>query len=241
MTAAKPLPSVSVILAVKNGADYLAAALETVLAQTHPPLEVLVIDDESEDETRAIAEGFAAAGVRFIANFPPLGIAGSRNLGVTLARGELLAFTSHDDLWDREKLRVQSEFLRDHPEVAFCIAHVRCFVEQGKEAPRGFPMERIGVPVPGYLIETLVARRSAFELVGPFDTTLKQADDTDWYARAQDLRVTHAVLPDCLVQKRLHTTNTTYRPANAGRLQRELLEVVRRAVARKHASAQPPK
>lgn len=234
---APTLPTVSVILAVKNGARYLAAALESVVvAQTHPPLEVLVVDDQSGDNTREIAERFAPRGVRFIANPTPLGIAASRNLGVARARGELLAFTSHDDLWEPEKLRVQAGFLRDRPATLFCLAHVRCFVDAGETLPTSFPRVRLGESVPGYLIETLVARRAAFARVGPFDSTLAQADDTDWYARAQDLGVEAAVLPDCLVRKRLHATNITYGPAHVGRARRELLEVARRAVERKRGA-----
>ncbi len=237
MTNTPLLPTVSVILAVKDGARHLAAALESVVvAQTHRPLETLVVDDQSADGTRAIAESFAPHGVRFIANPTPLGIAASRNLGVGLARGELLAFTSHDDLWEPEKLRVQAAFLRDRPETLFCLAHVRCFVDPGEELPRSFPRVRLGESVPGYLIETLVARRAAFARVGPFDPTLRQADDTDWYARARDLGVEAAVLPDCLVRKRLHATNLTYGPEHAGRARRELLEVARRAVERKRAA-----
>ena len=235
MTTSEALPTVSVILAVKNGARHLAATLESVVTQTHRPLEVLIIDDQSEDDTRKIAESFAARGVRFIANPDPLGIAGSRNLGVRLARGELLAFTSHDDLWEPEKLRVQAAFLRDRPEILFCITHVRCFLDPGEEPPRGLSRERIGADVPGYLPEALLARRAAFDCVGLFDTTLKLADDTDWYARAQDLGVARAVLPDCLVHKRLHATNNTYQPAHGGRLQPELVQVAHRSLARKRA------
>src|SRR5438445_457916 len=75
-------PSVSVIIAVKNGDQYLEESLRSVLAQDHRPCEILVLDDESTDETESIARQFAKYGVRFIGNHPPLGIAGSRNLGI---------------------------------------------------------------------------------------------------------------------------------------------------------------
>ena len=241
MDSEAPLPTVSVIIAVKNGARYLATTLETVLdTQTHPPLEVLVIDDQSDDGTPEIARSLVSRGVRFVANPAHLGIADSRNLGVQLAHGELLAFTSHDDLWEPDKLRLQATFMRDHPEILFCLAHVRSFVDPGQEPPSGFPRDRIGVSVPGYLIETLVARREAFTRVGRFDSALKQADDTDWYARAQDLGVPMAILPDCLVHKRLHATSTTYHPARANQSRRELLEVIRRSVERKRARTANP-
>ena len=103
------LPSVSVILSVKNGAQYLEESLRSVLAQDHRPCEILVLDDRSTDETESITRPFATDGVRFIANRSPLGIAGSRNAGIQLAGGQLLAFASHDDIWVPHKLRKQAE------------------------------------------------------------------------------------------------------------------------------------
>ncbi len=237
MSTSTVLPAVSVVLAVRNGARYLADAFESVLvAQTHRPLEVLVVDDQSSDGTREIAESFAAQGVRFIANPERLGIAGSRNLGVKLARGELLAFASHDDLWEPDKLRLQAACLQAQPELFFCLAHVRCFVEPGEEPPRGFAPDRLNVSLPGYLIESLLARRTAFDRVGWFDTTLRQADDTDWFARAQDLGVARAILPECLVHKRMHATSNTYQRPHGDRLY-ELVQVVHRSVQRKRLPA----
>ena len=234
------LPTVSVILPVKNGARYLAAALESVVAQTHPPLEVLVLDDQSKDSTSEIAKRFAPYGIRFVADPGCAGAAALRNLGVTLARGELVAFHAYDDLWEPEKLRIQARFLRDRPEILFCITHVRCFVDPGQEPPRGLARDRIGVAVPGYLPETLLARRAAFERVGFFDTTMQQGEDTDWYARAQDYGVPMAVLPDCLVHKRLHATTTTYGSGRTDLLQRQLVRVARRTLERKRAPATRP-
>jgi len=241
MMASETLPTVSVILPVKNGAAYLAAALESVVAQTHRPLEVLVLDDRSSDGTGEIAGRFAEYGVRFVANPPCAGAAALRNFGVEIARGELLAFHAHDDLWEPEKLRVQAAFLRDRPEILFCITHVRCFVDPGQEPPRGLSRERIGVDVPGYLPEALLARRAAFDRVGLFDTTMKQGEDTDWYVRAQDFGVPMAVLPDCLVHKRLHATTTTYGAGRTDLLQRNLVRVAHRALERKRAAASQPR
>jgi glycosyltransferase involved in cell wall biosynthesis len=241
MTASESLPAVSVILPVRNGAAYLQAALESVAAQTHRPLEVLVLDDHSTDATGVIAGRFTQDGVQYIPNPPCSGAAALRNLGVSLARGELLAFHAHDDLWEPEKLRIQAAFLRDRPEILFCITQVRCFVDPGQEPPRGLARERIGVAVPGYLPEALMARRAAFDRVGLFDTTMKQGEDTEWYARAQDFGVPMAVLPDCLLHKRLHATTTTYGEGRTDLLQRQLVRVARRTLERKRAAAsQPP-
>ena len=227
-------PSVSVILAVKNGAQYLEESLRSVLAQDHRPYEVLVVDDESTDETESIVRQFAADGVRFVANHPPLGIAGSRNLGIQLARGELLAFTSHDDIWVPHKLRRQAQRFVARPELDYCIALVRPFLDPGMAAPpTGFRPELVGADVPGYLIETLVARPRAFERAGYFDTSFRQADDTAWYARARDAGLKMEVIDEVLVHKRLHGNSTTYSVARARQSRRELLRVVKQTLERR--------
>jgi glycosyltransferase involved in cell wall biosynthesis len=228
------LPSVSVVIAVKNGAQYLEESLRSVLAQDHQPCEILVLDDESTDETESIARQFAADGVRFIGNHPPLGIAGSRNLGIQLARGELLAFTSHDDIWVSHKLSRQAECLAAQPELDYCIAHVRPFLDRSIAAPPvGFRSELVGADVLGYLIETLVARPRAFERAGYFDSSFRQADDTEWYARARDVGLKMDAIDEVLVHKRLHGNSTTYSVARARQSRRELLRVVKQTLERR--------
>jgi len=228
------LPSVSVIIAVKDGAQYLEESLRSVLAQDHPPCEILVLDDESTDETESIARQFAAEGVRFIENHPPLGIAGSRNLGIQLARGELLAFTSHDDIWVSHKLSGQAECLAAQPELDYCIALVRPFLDRSIAAPpAGFWSELVGADVPGYLIEALVARPRAFERAGYFDTSFRQADDTEWFARARQLGLAMEMIDEVLVHKRLHGNSTTYSTARARQWRREILRVVKQTLERR--------
>ena len=228
------LPSISVILAVKNGARYLEESLRSVVTQDHPPCEILVLDDESTDETESIARTFESQGVRFISNRPSLGIAGSRNLGIQLARGELLAFTSHDDIWVSHKLRKQAERFAARPNLDYCIALVRPFLDPGMAAPpAGFRPELVGADVPGYLIETLVARRRAFERAGYFDTSFRQADDTEWYARARDLGLKMEVIEEALVHKRLHGNSTTYSIDRAQQGRREMLRLVKQSLERR--------
>jgi glycosyltransferase involved in cell wall biosynthesis len=228
------LPSVSVILAVKNGAKYLEESLQSVAAQDHPPCEILVVDDESTDETESIARKFESQGLRFIANHPPLGIAGSRNLGIQMARGDLLAFTSHDDIWVPQKLRKQAERFAIRPDLDYCIALVRPFLDRGMTAPpAGFRPELIGADVPGHLIETLVARPRAFERAGNFDISFRQADDTEWYARARQSGLEMEMIDEVLVHKRLHANSTTYSVTRAQQGRDEMLRIVKRSLERR--------
>ena len=227
------LPSVSVILPVKNGAQYLEESLRSVLAQDHKPYEIIVLDNESTDETESIARQFAADGVRFIENHPPLSIAGSFNLGIQLACGELLAFTSHDDIWVSHKLRKQAECLVAQPQLDYCIALVRTFLDSIiKAPPPGFPSELLGAAVPGYLPEALVARRRAFERVGYFDSSFLQ-EDTEWYVRARDAGLKMTVVEEVLVHKRLHANSTTYSVVRAHQWRQDMLRIVKKTMERR--------
>ena len=227
------LPSVSVILNVKNGAQYLEESLRSVLAQDHRPCEILVLDDESTDETESIARKFLSQRVRFISNHSPLGISSSRNLGIHLARGELLAFTSHDDIWVPHKLRKQAECFAARPELDYCIALVRPFLDRSIAAPPpGFRPELVGADVPGYLPETLVARPRAFERAGDFDTSFLQ-EDTEWFARARQFGLEMEMIDEMLVHKRLHGNGTTYNAARARQWRHGILRVIKQTLERR--------
>src|SRR5438552_7041897 len=97
---------VSFFFQAEDGIRDIADAIGSVLEQTKPSAELLVIDDGSKDETASIVSRFSSRGVRLIQQ-PPSGAAAARNAGVKLARYELLAFLDADDLWTSTKLEQQ--------------------------------------------------------------------------------------------------------------------------------------
>jgi glycosyltransferase involved in cell wall biosynthesis len=115
-------PRVSVISIFYNAAEFLGEAIESVLAQDFTAFEVLMVDDGSTDRSAAIARSYCEDGtdkVRYLRHGAGanLGMSASRNLGISEARGEYIAFIDADDRWGRSKLREQLAILDRHPEV----------------------------------------------------------------------------------------------------------------------------
>src|SRR5947209_8322061 len=96
-------PTVSVLIPAYNGAPWLRACLESVLRQTYPPHEIVVVDDGSTDDTRAVLRPFAPHIV--LLGQQRGGIGAARNRAVARASGELLAFLDQDDVWREDKLQ----------------------------------------------------------------------------------------------------------------------------------------
>jgi glycosyltransferase involved in cell wall biosynthesis len=215
---------VSCVVAAFNSAQYVEEAIRSVLAQTHRPIEVVVVDDGSEDATRELAAAFGDP-VRVVAQ-QNSGPAATRNRGLRETRGEFVAFLDADDLWHPEKLARQLARFEAHPSLQACIAHVRNFWEEGQDelAEHYRDHRRMGA-MPGYATTTLLARRSAFEAVGELDTNLWFADAVDWFMRARELGVEVELLPDVLTFHRLHPDNLTRRRSRAS--EDEFLSIVK--------------
>jgi glycosyltransferase involved in cell wall biosynthesis len=220
-------PLVSAVIAVRNGERFLSSAIESVLNQSYPAAEILVVDGHSTDRTADIAHSFA--GVRRVPQAGH-GVSDAWNVGIEAARGELVAFLSHDDRWTPDKLQIQAGYLSAHPETEYTIARVKFELEPGYDVPAGFRRGLLLGDHVGEIMETLVVRRSLFDRIGRFDPTLHTAEDADWYARAHDARVTYAIIPRVLLIKRVHDENTSLNnPLN----DQNLLTALKRSIDRK--------
>jgi glycosyltransferase involved in cell wall biosynthesis len=198
---------VSVIIPVYNCERYLAEAIESVLAQTYRPIEIIVVDDGSTDSTASIATSFKGD-VRYV-HQPNGGPAAARNRGLKLARGNVIAFLDADDLWTPNKLSLQVDCLLKHPHIGYTLARQRNFLEPGTDRPAWLRKELLLKDYVGTL-QTLVARRKVFEQVGVFDPTFRINEDMDWFARAKDAGIPMIVVPEVLAYRRIHSTNLGY-------------------------------
>ena len=223
-------PLVSSVIAVKNGERFLRQAIDSIIAQTYRPIEIIVVDGRSEDGTEAIARSYEE--VSFIRQTGS-GVADGWNCGIDADRGEFLAFLSHDDMWTPDKLEVQVGHMLENPSLQYTIARMEFSLEPGHEPPPGFRQELLKGDHVGRVMETLVARKSAFEIIGKLDTSFDTAEDVDWYARAKDLALPMAVIEKVLLQKRVHDANLSLNaPDNNESILRALRGSVRRQRAR---------
>ncbi|MFN6567621.1 glycosyltransferase family 2 protein [Dendronalium sp. ChiSLP03b] len=111
------MPKVTVLMPVYNGERYLREAIDSILAQTFPDFEFLIINDGSTDNTREIICSYDEPRIRLIDNDYNLGLTRSLNKGLKLAEGEFIARQDADDVSEPERLAKQVTFLKTHPEV----------------------------------------------------------------------------------------------------------------------------
>jgi glycosyltransferase involved in cell wall biosynthesis len=218
-------PLVSVVVPAYQAEAFLGEALASALGQDCPQVEVLVVDDGSTDRTAEIA---AAHGVRVIRQRNG-GPAAARNAGLALARGEFLTILDADDLWLPDRLTRQVAYLREHPDDGLVMGLTEAFVSPGEPRPAHYPRIAEAGPFPGHP-STMLVRREVFELVGPFDESLRLSEDLDWIARAGDAGVRFGRLDCTLLRYRIHAGNTSRNP-DANEL--ATLRVLRESVQRK--------
>lgn len=209
-------PRVTCIVPVYNGERYLGEAILSILAQSHPAFEVLVVDDGSTDGSATVAKSYGNR-VRYLFQ-PNAGPAAARNLGLEAARGELVSFLDADDVWHAEKLARQLARFTARPELDYCVTHVQNFwVPELKEEEDRFRNHPRARPVAGYVTSTLLARMALFHAVGGFNPELPHADDTDWFLRADAKGAVKELLPEVLLFRRLHPGNRSRARASASR------------------------
>ena len=220
----------SCVIPVYNGQRFLGEALDSALAQSHPPYEIIVIDDGSTDATPAVA---ARYGDRITYHRQKnAGPAAARNCGFRVANGELVAILDADDLWHPEKLARQAARFAARPELAISLTHMRNFWVPELAHEERQLREFLASPLS---IQSLVVRRELFASVGLFDTDARHKDVVSWLIRACRQGAIMEVLPDVLVYRRIHQLNLSRR--RSGEDTGELLALAKLLVDRRRQVA----
>jgi glycosyltransferase involved in cell wall biosynthesis len=202
---------VSVIIPVYNGASFLAGAIENVLAQNYQPLEIIVVDDGSTDATAEIAAGYLNE-IRYVYQTNS-GPAASRNRGIRLSQGGLIAFLDVDDLWSDFKLNHQVAYLLAHPTVEIVQGLIQKIHLAEPLSLNKLQVELISAPYRYVNIGSALYRKSVFDKVGLFDEVLTDNEDTDWFIRAWENGVSKVVLDEVTLFYRQHNSNMSHAQA----------------------------
>src|SRR5947209_17616672 len=185
-----PMPEsglVSVIIPCYNQAHFLHEAIESVLAQTYSNREIIVVNDGSTDSTAEVAGRYSAVRHIYQENAGP---SAARNTGLKETSGEYLVFLDADDRLLPEALEIGVDCLRQHPECAFASGHSRFITADGSflsksEQPYITHDHYLELLRGNYIWcpGSVIYRRSVFEIVKGFDTSLGAAEDYDLYLR----------------------------------------------------------
>jgi glycosyltransferase involved in cell wall biosynthesis len=198
---------VTCILPVHNGEAFLGAALDSILAQAHRPLELIVVDNGSTDGSASVACGYGPP-VQVLSQ-EDLGPPAGRNRGIEAAQGELLCFLDADDLFHPDKLARQLGRFDAVPglEVSLCL--FENFWEAGLEDEE--ELYRTNGRVRGaHAFGTMLARRSVFAKVGLIDPARVHGDQVEWFARLAESDVRVEVLEEVLMFRRMHANSFSH-------------------------------
>jgi glycosyltransferase involved in cell wall biosynthesis len=196
---------VSTIIPVFNRAAMLREAVESVLAQTYAPIEIVIIDDGSTDDTARVADSLASARVRVI-HQENRGVGGARETGRLAAKGDFIQYLDSDDLLLPRKLELQVAGLRAHPECGASYGWTR--VNDG-ETPAKRTGEQIDTLFPAMLqsrwwhTPTPLWRRSVVDAAGPW-LALGTEEDWEYDARIAAQGVKLHYVPEWVCIVRFH-------------------------------------
>ena len=191
-------PLVSVIVPCYNQGRYLSEAIDSILDQTYSPIEIIVVDDGSTDNTSEVAQRYASL-IKYVFQNNQ-GLSAARNTGIKNSSGEYLQFLDSDDRLEPDKIRVQADLLNQHPEIGIVYGDVRYFTDGNPderkygfdENSQAWVINRWYNPSPFFtklLINNVMAVNCAlvrchiFERVGFFDERLRAVEDWEFWIR----------------------------------------------------------
>jgi glycosyltransferase involved in cell wall biosynthesis len=198
-------PLITAAIPVRDGEAYLAEAIESVLAQSRPCDQLIVVDNGSTDRSAEIAAGFGPA-VEVVSE-PQPGIGAARNAARRATRGDYLAFLDADDLWEPEKTALQLAAFETDPRLQLVFGHVRQFVSPDLTAQEAEGLQVPAEPQPGQYIGAMLARREAIEAVGPWPEDVRVSDGLTFLLRARELGLEQAMQAETVTLRRVHGAN----------------------------------
>ena len=201
-------PLISILIPTYNNAKYIKQAIESVYAQNYDNMEIIVVDDGSTDNTKEIVEQYKDIKYFYTEH---KGIPFVRNLALEKSKGEYIAFLDSDDYWLSEKLNIQIQYFKEHPDCEIVFTKYKNFFEEekikiDKRAIREKELEAVEYKI----LPTALIKKTLFEKYGVFDENFQTGEDTELIYRMGKRGVSF----DCCIDKvlymrRLHGNNIT--------------------------------
>lgn len=209
-------PRISVVVTVFNGERFLAECLESIQNQTHPPDEVVAVNDGSTDGSRAVLSSWEHL-VRVV-DQENRGVGGAANRGIRESRGDYVAFCAQDDVWVPDKLAWQYQTLRANPFIDIAFGHMRAFglSDNDYRRPPGLgvlslsELRTVQFKENTLAAPTAVIRRALFDRIGGFREDLP-AEDLEFWFRSIRARAVFFYDERLMVHYRQHAGNLSRR------------------------------
>jgi glycosyltransferase involved in cell wall biosynthesis len=198
-------PAISVIIPARDHGRYIGEALESVLVQSLPAAEIIVIDDGSQDDTAGVVSRFAAR-VRYHYTGKK-GAGAARNLGVRLSSGEMIAHLDADDVWAPGKLERQAREFSAAPDLDIAGGMMQPFFSRETNPDLKRKIACSPVPLPGFSASVLLVRRSSFFKVGFYREDMRLGQDLEWFLRAREVPLKEKMVGELVAYRRLHDRN----------------------------------
>ncbi len=221
----RELFTVGAALPVYNGERFLAEALQSILVQTHPVRDIVVVDDGSDDASRHVASEVGPP-VRVV-GLPHVGVGAARSEAVRRVRGEIILFLDADDLLTPDSVACRIELFANRPDLDIVYGQIRSFSVCGENGP--IPLDEAR---PGHVAGAMLARRSALHRVGPFASDLEVSEGLDWLLRARETGLREATVQRLVQWRRVHGANNSIVHGNS---RREMARVLKRSLDRRRA------
>lgn len=200
---------ISVVIPAFNAARTIDETIASVLAQERPPDEILVIDDGSTDDTGKRAARLSPR-IRVLGQVN-LGQPAAVNHGIREAAGTHLAFIDADDLWSTDKLARQEAAFTAEPALDAAFGHMRSFACPSATADELRRWHIPSEPQPGWLLGTLLMKRTAIDRVGMLDERFRIGAPIEWFARMHDRNLNLRMLNAVTMHRRVHAGSLSQR------------------------------